>query len=224
MTAIDVIGNISVALISGVVGYFVSRKKNKAEVDNIATEVLGKTIVFLNKEVEGLRKQIGENKTFIEKLEKQQEDCDEKARIQKIEVDVLRRWIITQKIETDEIVIFIMDDDEYVRYSFKERFERISITKVHLFKSIEELEEFIDMKPEILILDYYIDHKTIDGFMSRLLDTPEYQPKIIVISGMYKMQAEKLPYKDRITFVSKDQDFVSISVNAVMNFIEKGLK
>lgn len=224
MTAAEVVGAISIAISSATISHFLSRKKHRAEVDNIATEVLEKAVEYLRHENAEIRKQIENNREYIEKLERNQEDCDEKARIQNIELAVLRRWIVTKKIESEEIKIFIMDDDDYVRYSFKERFERISITKVDLFRSIEELDDQIYLQPDILILDYYVDHQTIDGFMSRLLAMPEYYPKVIVISGMYKMQADKLPYKDRVTFVSKNEDFVSISVNAVMNFIEKGLK
>jgi hypothetical protein len=224
MSATDIMGNLFAALAGGLVSWFINRKKTEAESENLATDILERTLKVVQKESEDLRNQIQANKNYIYKLEKQQDDCDERARVQNIELGILRRWIVNKKIETDEIRIFVMDDDEFVRHSFKERFERISITKVHLLVSIEELRDWIDLKPEILILDYYVNGQTIDKFMEHLFSLTEYRPKVIVISGMYRVQIDSLPFRDKVTFISKDEDFVNIAVNAVMNFIEKGLK
>lgn len=223
-----VLGATAGVIISGLF----QRKRTQAETTSIAVTIYEKVIAQQNAEIERRIKTYEDQTSQITRLESEirvikfsHHECEQKCRAHSIEMKILKGYIKDNEINLSPVKIFLLEDSDWEIDFFKKRFENISVVELISFEEIRQLENNLDQKPEILILDYYIHGNNIDFLIKKIISTPNYEPKMIIVSGMSNDKFLKLTYKDHVWhFFNKEDDHLNKVVNAILEYVEEKMK
>lgn len=140
------------------------------------------------------------------------------------------------KSATKEIVIFIVDDDPlYIKALEHSILEKMPFIKIKTFQTGEACLQQIKLKPDVVILDYYLDSKVSYAWngLTILKQIKKLSPKtkVIMLSVQDSLEvAVKCIDNGSFDYISKSESaFVKIN-NVLMNITEdikageKGMK
>lgn len=123
-----------------------------------------------------------------------------------------------------EVLIFIVEDDEMFIRLIKSKLEKEGFKNIKSFTSIKDLFLQIDLKPNIIILDYMLD----DGVGSKVVEEVnefKYDVEIIAMSGQQSIETAvslmNLGVRDYIVKNHMALGRLSISVLSAFVAIEK---
>lgn len=204
-------------------GYFSGKRKNKAEALLLEQQATRNVLEIVNGELTRYRER--EELTIKKLNELERQDVQNRLTIHAMEVElsVTRDFLDKQYPDRYKFKVFVLDDYEFVLKVLKMHLGKISLIDVQTFDNYNTFIDALSAKPEILIIDYHVDHKhTAADILDVMESIEDYQPKVIIMSGFPEDHIrEKIAPRDVWRIYNKDGLYVYQISKEIMEYVKK---
>jgi CheY-like chemotaxis protein len=216
------------------------RKKTRSEAEKIANEVMSMVLESVknqltqsNSRMAVMEHESDNDKKKISDLEKQldthqqaNQECQLSNSLLLVELEAMRKMIMEKSIPIQKIKIAILDDNSMDKFMFEHRLKRVSFLDVHAFTDVDSFMKSIESRPDILIMDYHLGSgMTVESLITKILSLPNYDPKIVVITGDRTAELrESLSKLGVWRFFVKEGPYVNLVTKTILDYLENFLK
>lgn len=208
--------------------WFFTRKKTKQEIRSMVVSDFQSLIAGQDVLVKSLQEELARLKNQEKRWEVQYNECEQREGISQVRLKLWERRMKELNIPITNVQrfsVFVLDDMEVDRLLFEKKLSQLPNVSVETFETIAQIRSAVINQPDILVLDYKIDHETIDEFVWEIIRNKEFNPKMIVVSGMPEGFDLTLDFRHAIwKFYSKRGDYINQSVNQIVNYINETIK
>ncbi len=122
--------------------------------------------------------------------------------------------------------LFIVDDDDFFSEILKDRLGENKVLQVSSFSSAEKCLEAINQKPDIILLDYYLNKdnpEAMNGLEAlKQIKTKSPETKVIALSAQDSLKtADELLAEGAYDYVIKDKDAFRLIEKKISSIIDK---
>lgn len=234
---------ISGTIITLVLGWYISRKKQRAEIDKMTVEKEGlvvqqydKLVDRLNAEYEKIKKRLHDqehelenriqrNTKIIAELQSQQaydqrrmavlEKDNENCKYQHSIVELELKLIKKQHVEllVKKELVCVLDDDPDVIEEFGEKFIKITILQFLGFTDYNKFIHYVETHRPAIIVT---DYRLGVYTAEDVLKVLSYEPEVIVMSGILPPKGF---IRGRIKFFKKEEHYIYRIAASIVNYL-----